>query len=71
MDTSLGVAFSVMLNAILGGEPHEPLSARSHRCGWWFAKVIDKFTTPDHCYRSFIRSQAAEEARWAVDIPHN
>jgi len=40
MDTSLGVAFSIMCNAILGGKPHEPLSARSYRSDWWIA--------PDH-----------------------
>ena len=69
MDTSLGVAFSIMCNAILGGKPHEPLSARSYRSDWWIAAVIDNSTSPGHCRRSFIRSMAAEEARWAVDIP--
>jgi hypothetical protein len=69
MDTALGVAASIFLNALLGGKAHEPLSARSHRCNWKLAAVIDLFTTPGHCYRSFVRNTAAEEARWSVDVP--
>jgi len=57
-----------MVNDILGGRPYEPLSSRSYRCDWWIAHIIDEFTSPGHCYRSFIRSQAAEEARTAVRI---
>ena len=66
IDTPIGVALSIMCNALLGGKPHEPLSARSYRSDWGIAKVIDRFTSPGHCRRSFIRSQAAEKARWAV-----
>lgn len=67
---NLGVALSIMLNAILGGRSREPFSARAWRTEARFLIwLIDGLHSPQHCYRSSVRSQAAEKARWAVDIP--
>ena len=67
---NLGAAMSIMLNAIFGGRSREPFSARAWRTQSRFLIwMIDGLHSPQHCYRSSVRSQAAEKARWETEIP--
>jgi len=48
----LGTCISQVINALLlGGDPDESISGRSHRLGWWCEPWIDRlfFWEPHHC----------------------
>jgi len=49
---NIAVALSQLLNAVLGGNPKETLTARLSRSDAWYAKLICKFLgwiDPGHC----------------------
>lgn len=50
----LSVAFSCLLNALLGGKRYEMLSSRSYRCRWEVAwSLIDKAFGEGHCKKCY------------------
>ena len=65
---NVGFVSSMMLNALTGGKRGETFSSRCHRANLGPLEVlVDMFLGKGHCYRSYWRWKAAEEARWAAD----
>ncbi len=49
------VAFSCLVNALVGGKRYEMLSSRAYRCRWaWTIAVIDWWFGAGHCESCYM-----------------
>ena len=62
----VGTSLSIMLNALLGGEPYQTFSARQYELGnsrkFNLVVLIDLFFGIGHCEESYIKWSVAKEA---------
>lgn len=62
--SNVGLALSIFINALIGGESNQTLSARAfkQKISFWCLLVDFLFADKDHCYTAYIRHVFIKEA---------
>lgn len=73
---NLFLAFSQLLNVLIGGDPQESLSARCYRQTWrapmWVINTVAAlFKQPHHCRGAYhaLLSWSESASKWPRDVP--